>query len=69
MGIKGGGRLRTVAGQVGDRKRGQGTSNFDNTILFLGRALGGDTLGKGLVERRGFPGIAGHRPVGRRPGL
>lgn len=69
MGIKGGGGPRTVAGQARDRKRRQGTSSLDNTILFLGRALGGDTLGRGLVERRGFPGIAGHRPVGRRPGL
>lgn len=36
-------------------------------ILFLGPALGGDTLVRVLIERRGFPGIAGHHPVGRRP--
>lgn len=48
---------------------GQGTSSFDNMILFLGPALGGDTLVRVLIERRGFPGIARHHPVGRRPRL
>ena len=60
---------RGQAEDCGRSDRGTGTSSLDNMIIFLGRALGGDTLGRGLVERRGFPGIAGHRPVGRRPGL